>query len=287
MNADNQIELNTGAETTWCPGCHNFMLLRAVQDALKDLINEKDNIEQESIVMSTGIGCHGKMFDYLNVGGVYSLHGRVLPTCVGMKLGNPQLTVLGFGGDGDTYAEGISHFIHTARYNLDMTMFVHNNQVFALTTGQGTPASEQGFKTKSQPEGVANKPLNPLKLSLDAGATFVARIYPQKMNHAKQVIKQAILHPGFSHLDVAIPCLIYHQDAEFLQNNIYELEDHNEKDRQAALDKIEEWDYDPNKDDQQVPVGVFYQNKQVTLADKLPTEKKLKARGEGWYQVER
>ena len=108
-------EFGTKNENTWCPGCTNFMILASVKKALESL--EKQGYKKENFSMTTGIGCHAKIFDYLDISGIYGLHGRVLATCLGMKLGNPNLTVLGFGGDGDTYAEGISHFVHAFRYN--------------------------------------------------------------------------------------------------------------------------------------------------------------------------
>ncbi len=282
---EGEVNLETDANTTWCPGCFNYLLLQSVKKAIKQIINETEK-EQEQFAMSTGIGCHGKMFDYLNVGGVYSLHGRVLPSCVGMKLGNPNLNVLGFGGDGDTYAEGISHFVHTARYNLDMTMVVHDNQSFALTTGQGTPTSEKGFESKSQPLGVANKPMNPLKISFESGSTFIARVYPKNISHTAKVLKKAILHDGFSHVEVTMPCLIYHQDVDFLDENTYKLEDHDPTDRKEARKKIDEWNYN-DFDKGKVPLGILYQSKEKTLSDKLPSERKIKEKGISWHQVER
>src|SRR3989344_6617795 len=136
-------DLNTKEENTWCPGCPNFVILETVKKALAELTNEgKIQIKDTAVV--TGIGCHAKIFDYLNINSFYGLHGRVLPLALGIKLGNPNLTVLGFGGDGDTYAEGLEHFIHNCRYNADLTMLAHNNQVFSLTTGQFTPTTEKG-----------------------------------------------------------------------------------------------------------------------------------------------
>ncbi|MBI2038647.1 MAG: 2-oxoacid:ferredoxin oxidoreductase subunit beta, partial [Candidatus Nealsonbacteria bacterium] len=130
-------DLNTKEENTWCPGCPNFVILETTKKALAELANEgKISIQNTAVV--TGIGCHAKTFDYLDISSFYGIHGRVLPTALGIKLGNPNLTVLGFGGDGDTYAEGLDHFIHNCRYNVDIKMFVHNNQVFALTVGQPT-----------------------------------------------------------------------------------------------------------------------------------------------------
>lgn len=251
-------DLDTGAKKTWCPGCHNFMLLNSVKSAIKEMVGK--GVKQENFAMAAGIGCHGKMFDYLNIGGVYSLHGRVIPNCIGMKLANPDLKVLGFGGDGDTYAEGISHFIHGARYNVDMTMIVHNNQVFALTTGQGTPTSEKGFKSKSQPKGTLNEPLNPLKIALDSGASFVARAYPKWMKHTTEIIKQAVNHKGFSLVDVAFPCLAYHNNQEFLEENMYRVRAC--KDKKTAWKRAAEWDY--NMDHKKIPVGVLYTEEKKT-----------------------
>ena len=142
-------EISTKNENTWCPGCPNFMILESAKGAIAKLID--GGRRQEDFAMVTGIGCHAKIFDYLNISGIYGLHGRVIPTALGITLGNPNLTVIGFAGDGDTYAEGMAHFIHVARYNLDMTLIVHDNQSFSLTTGQATPTSQLGYKNKAKP----------------------------------------------------------------------------------------------------------------------------------------
>lgn len=138
------MDLNTKIEKTWCPGCPNFLILEAFKEAAAELDSE-NKIKIKDTAAVTGIGCHAKIFDYLNINGFYGLHGRVLPVAQGMKIANPNLTVVGFGGDGDTFAEGASHFVHACRRNADITMIVHDNQVFALTVGQPTPTSEKGF----------------------------------------------------------------------------------------------------------------------------------------------
>lgn len=279
-------KLATHAETTWCPGCHNYLLLESVKMAIKELI-EEGKVKHEEVSMAAGIGCHGKMFDYLNVGGVYSLHGRVLPACLGMKLGNPGLTVLGFAGDGDTYSEGMGHFIHAARHNSDINLIVHNNQVFALTTGQATATSEYGFKSKAQPFGEIQEPVNPLKLALAAGASFVSRVYPKDIQHTKKVIKEALKHKGYSLIDAAVPCLAYHEDTKFLEGRMYKLEEegHDPTDKEEAWEKACEWDY--NLDEGKIPVGIFYKERRKTLEEKKPQLKKLMKKDEGWWQVDR
>lgn len=277
-------DLSTGAEATWCPGCYNFMLLESVKQAIKAEI-EEGNLRHEDITMATGIGCHGKMFDYLNAGGVYSLHGRVLPACFGMKMGNPNLTVFGFGGDGDTYSEGMAHFIHAARFNADINMVVHNNQVFALTTGQATPTSEKGFRSKAQPSGIIHDPINPLELAIAADASFVARVYPKDIAYTAKILREAMNWKGFSLIDVALPCLVYHDMSEFVEDRMYKLEEteHRPEDKDAALGKAREWDY--NLEDGEVPVGVLYKNRRDTLAEKKPQLRELKEQGKGWFQT--
>ncbi|MEK9209430.1 MAG: thiamine pyrophosphate-dependent enzyme, partial [Patescibacteria group bacterium] len=225
--ATNPYNLNTKEENTWCPGCPNFSILEAVKKALSELANEnKIKIKDTAIV--TGIGCHAKIFDYLNLNSFYGLHGRVTPVCLGLKVGNPDLTVIGVGGDGDTYAEGLDHFIHNCRYNSDFTMLVHNNQVFALTVGQATPTTEKGFVDGSTPFGLKEKPLNPLALALISQASFVARGYALDIEHLKNLLKEAILHKGFAFLDVLQPCIIFHNTVPYFQKNTYKLgQEHN------------------------------------------------------------
>ena len=194
MKIDEKIKkektLWTKEENTWCPGCPDYYILISARKAIAKLIDE--GYKKENFVMAAGIGCHGKIFDYLNISGIYGLHGRVLPLLLGMKLGNPKLTVLGFAGDGDTYSEGMSHFIHAFRYNADMTYIVHDNQTFSLTTGQSTPTSAQGFKSKAEPLGVFSKAINPLALALASGATFIARCNSFDINSTAEIIEKAI-----------------------------------------------------------------------------------------------
>jgi len=274
---DTKSKLNTKEEMTWCPGCPNYMTLEAVKQALAKLIDEKFTT-QENIVMSTGIGCHPKIFDYINIGGIYGLHGRVLPTCLGMKLGNPNLVVLGFAGDGDTYAEGMGHFIHAGRYNCDMTMIVSDNQSFSLTTGQPTPTTQQGYISKASPLGEFNQPLNPVKLALAAGATFIARVNAKKIVHTKAVLEKAIKHKGFSFVEVIQDCLIFNKDINNKDSMMYEVEDN--VDKAKAEELTNEWDY--NSKSGKIPIGVLYQTNRPSLSKEWPQLKELKKRKIGW-----
>ena len=241
-------DLTTYAENTWCPGCGNFGIFNAFKKAVK--IVEEKGILRNAIAISAGIGCHAKIFDYLKLSGLYSIHGRALATVQGMKIGNPNLKVVAFAGDGDAFGEGIAHVIFAAKRNSDVTLIVHDNGVYGLTTGQYTPTSEKGFRGPSTPQGSVEEPLNPLSLLLEAGATFVARGYPGQMNHLTDVIVKAILHEGFSFIDVLQPCVTF--------NNTYSL--YNEKVR--ILEKTPA-DYEEAlsraRDRDNLYIGVFYE----------------------------
>lgn len=200
-------ELTTPAENTWCPGCGNFGILNAFKKAIPKL--EQHGIDRKHLVISAGIGCHGKIFDYVPLSGLYSLHGRSMATVQGIKLGNPDLKVLTFAGDGDAFGEGISHMIFAAKRNADITVIVHNNGTYALTTGQFSPTSGKGFKGPSLPSGNVEEPLNPLSLMLEAGASFVARGYAGRIDHLADLIVEAVLHEGFSYIDVLQPSVVF------------------------------------------------------------------------------
>jgi len=270
-------EIKTNQPITWCPGCTNFMILESVKKTFVKLINE--GIKQSEIAIVTGIGCHAKIYDYLNVSGIYGLHGRVLPTCLGIKLGNPNLTVVGFAGDGDTYAEGMAHFIHAGRFNSNMTLVVHDNQTFALTTGQPTPTTQQGYISKASPLGEFSLPLNPIKLALASGCTFIARAYPQNIEHTAKILEAAIKHHGFSFVEMIQPCLQFNTDMNELGKLIYKIKD-NRNDMQRALKLADEWDYNSKKG--KIPIGIFYEEKKKTLEEKWPQLQKLMKKGIGW-----
>jgi 2-oxoglutarate ferredoxin oxidoreductase subunit beta len=242
------MKLETGIPSTWCPGCFNFMILAGVKKFLEK--------QKDKWAIVSGIGCHAKIFDYINLPGINSLHGRVLPTCLGMKIGRPDLNVLGFSGDGDAYAEGMEHLIHAARYNSNFKYIVHNNQVFALTVGQPTPVSELGYRDKSTPNGVKLPPLNPIKIMLAAGASFVARVYADA-NQVEKVLEEANKHKGFAFIEVLQPCIIFHPDADYKQHT-YNLQEtgHDKQNFIEAMKKAEEFDYSHIH---KIPLGIFYQ----------------------------
>ena len=245
-------EFDSIAKNTWCPGCGNFNILAATKQAMAELV-QSGEVKPEQIVISSGVGCHGKISDYIKVNSFYCLHGRVIPPLQGVKVANQRLKVIGFAGDGDAYDEGISHLIHTVRRNLDATVIVHNNQVFALTTSQVTPTTPVGFKTKSTPKGSFETPLNPLHLMLASGATFVARGFTGDMRHLRSLILQALKHRGFAFIDVLQDCPSFNPTLQKFKPKVYDLnkEGHNVKDFGAAWEKAKEWN-------DRIPIGLFY-----------------------------
>jgi 2-oxoglutarate ferredoxin oxidoreductase subunit beta len=216
-------ELSTGAENTWCPGCGNFGIMNAVKRAVAAL--EAKGTGRDRMFMTAGIGCHAKIFDYLRLSGVYALHGRSMSVAQGVKLANPDLRVVAFTGDGAGYGEGIAHLIFAAKRNADITVVVHDNGVYALTTGQRSPTSAAGFRGPSTPSGNEEDPLNPMALLLEAGATFVARGYSARLEQLAGIIEAAVEHTGFSLVEVLQPSVAFHNTYEEYDASVSELDE--------------------------------------------------------------
>jgi len=254
-------DLKTPAKNTWCPGCGNFGILMGFKRALIQL-----GFERDQVVIVSGIGCHGKIVNYVNVNGFHGIHGRVLPLATGIKLVNPNLTVVGFAGDADCYDEGWGHFSHAIRRNVDITLIVHNNMVLGLTTGQTTATSQKGFKTKSTPFGSIPPMLNPIAHALVSNGTFVARGFAGDMMHLNGLIVEAIRHRGFAFIDVFQPCVTFNylNTYDWFKQRVYKLEEegHDYTDRQRALEKSFEWG-------DRIPIGIFYKEEKPTYSDSL------------------
>ena len=270
MTKDNKKNesVRTKAEITWCPGCFNFMILAGVENFLNKQINEM-GMKKEDFAVVSGIGCHAKIFDYLNLSGVNSLHGRVLPVCLGMKIAKPELNVLGFSGDGDAYAEGMEHLIHLARYNSNIKYIVHNNQVFALTIAEPSPVTEKGYKDKTNPFGVKLQPLNPIKLMLASGASFVARVFAEPAQ-VQQILEEAQKHNGFCFIEILQPCIIFHKDLGYREKT-YNLQSsgHDKTSLSAAMRRAEEFDYNSITNETKIPLGIFYQKEKEVFEENL------------------
>jgi 2-oxoglutarate ferredoxin oxidoreductase subunit beta len=251
----NPKDLATGAANTWCPGCGNFSILGAMRAVLAELDGE--GYPLENVVLVSGIGCHAKIVDYLNVNSFYSLHGRTIPAATAIKIANPDLKVICFSGDGDSLAEGLDHLIFAAKRNIDITLILHDNRVYGLTTGQYTPTSPTGFRGRSTPGGTVEKPLNPLELMLTSGATYIARGYSHGIEQLQWLIKEAVLHRGFSFVDVLQVCVSYNNLYESYNKWTYALQDHDPSSFEQAQRIIRSWNYD--RSDAPIPLGCFYQ----------------------------
>lgn len=262
-------DLKTYAENTWCKGCGNFGILNAVQKAVGRL--EELGTPRSELVITAGIGCHAKIFDYLSLSGVYGLHGRSLANAQGMKLANPDLKVLSFVGDGDCMGEGFAHVMFAAKRNADITVIMHNNGVYGLTTGQFTPTSAKGFRGRSTPHGSPEKPFNSLALLLEAGATYVARGYSGKIPDLIELIVGGVRHSGFAFIEVLQPCVTFNNTYDLYNEKTYE-QGAPASDLETALQVARERD--------PWPVGLLYQaNEQpfhkALLGDFNPVRDKL------------
>mgnify|MGYP001588730652 CR=1 FL=1 len=253
--------LSTKAKITWCPGCPNNQILVAFRQAVSELAAE-NKIKTENIVAAAGIGCHGKIAEYLNMNTYTSLHGRAIASATGIKIANPNLTVVSFVGDGDAYAEGLEHLIHAARRNSDIKVFVHDNQMFALTTGQTTPTSPKGTKGKSTPSGSVEEPFEPLGLMLAAGASFVARTFAAEIQKTKEIIKAAMLHKGFAFVGIIQPCITFLDTRDYFKERVVWPEGEPAKTIEEAMRKIK-------VAAEKVPCGIFYKVSRPTFEEKI------------------
>ena len=247
---------------TWCPGCGDYGVLNALQNALAAL-----NLERRNLVVVSGIGCSSDLPHFLNVYGIHTLHGRALPVAQGIKMANKDLTVVVAGGDGDGYGIGAGHFLHALRRNLDLTYIVMDNRIYGLTTGQASPTSDRGHKTKSTPAGNPECALNPLALAVVGGATFVGRGFSGEPVHLAAVMKRAIAHKGFSLVDVFSPCVTWNKVNTYDSYRPLilklETENHNPADRDAALRQALRED--------KLPIGVFYEIDEPTFEAEEPS----------------
>lgn len=241
---------NSTDENTWCPGCGNFAILAAIKESLFEL-----GLSPEEVVMVSGIGQAAKTPHYLKANVFNGLHGRALPPAQAIKIVNKNLKVIVTSGDGDAYGEGGNHFLHNIRRNVDIVQLVHNNQIYGLTKGQGSPTTSRGQITSMQFEGTYTDALNPLAVAISAGATFVARSFSGDKNHLKDIIKKAINHKGYALVDILQPCITFNKVNTFkwYKDRVYKLdENYNAKDKIGAFKKAQEFG------DEGIPLGILY-----------------------------
>ena len=249
-------DLKGKVDPDWCPGCGDFGVLAAVEKALVEL-----QIANHNVVTISGIGCSSNFPGFINTYGMHTLHGRALAVATGVKLANHDLTVIVTGGDGDGFGIGGNHFMHTMRRNVDLVYIVMDNQIYGLTTGQTSPTSRLGMKTKSMPFGNIEAPVNPIAMALAAGATFVARGFSGEQKHLTDLIKQGLEHKGFSFLDVFSPCVTYNHDNtyQWFRPRVKKLEEnpaYDPTDWVAAMEESLLWG-------DEIPIGKFFERKDL------------------------
>ncbi|HOF57882.1 MAG TPA: 2-oxoacid:ferredoxin oxidoreductase subunit beta [Syntrophorhabdaceae bacterium] len=253
-----------GQTPAWCPGCGNFSILRAFKDAFVEM-----DIEPYQFIIVSGIGQSGKFPHYLKCNTFNGLHGRSLPVATGIRLVNHDLLVVAEAGDGDCYGEGGNHLINAIRRNINVKLFVHNNQIYGLTKGQASPTSMEGMITKNQPFGVLSEQFNPMAFAVTLDCSFVARGYAGDPEHLKGLIKEAVGHKGFSLVDILQPCVTFNKinTYSWYSERVYKLgPDYNPENRLEAFQKANEWG-------DKIPIGVIYRNNRPILEERIPVIK--------------
>lgn len=199
------INYRSNIVPTFCPGCHNFFVYAAMQSAFNAI-----NLKSSDLAINFDIGCVGNMADFFKVYGVHTLHGRSVAMAMGEKLANPNLTVCVVGGDGGLYGEGLNHLIAAARSNINITVFVSNNYLYSLTTGQTSPTTPKGSRTKSTPLGNTNEPVDILKLMTAINPNvFVKSVDAKDIQEVSKTFKEALEFKGFSLVETRQECLAF------------------------------------------------------------------------------
>ncbi|MBF0517851.1 MAG: 2-oxoacid:ferredoxin oxidoreductase subunit beta [Nitrospirae bacterium] len=253
-------------EAAWCPGCGNFAILETLKGALSEL-----EISPHKFTIVSGIGQAAKLPHYLKCNTFNGLHGRALPPATGIRLANHEMPVIVISGDGDCYGEGGNHLIHAIRRNINVTLLVHDNQVYGLTKGQASPTTKEGVVTKTQPFGANASALNPMALAIALDCSFVARGYAADSAFLKSIMKEAISHRGFALVDILQPCVTFNKLNTYLwyTERVYRLdESYNPRNRAEAFKLAVETD-------DKIPTGIIYINDKPTFEDRISILKDL------------
>jgi len=256
-------DLSTGSYVPdWCPGCGDYIILNALKRAIVKL-----NLNPKDVVVVSGIGCSSKLPQWINTFGYHGVHGRGLPVGTGVKLANKKLNVVVIGGDGDVYGEGMNHFIHALRKNINITLLVHDNQIYALTKGQASPTTIRGDKTKTTPLGTFDDPINPMALAVAQRASYIARSFAGDLDHLANTIADAIAFKGFAFVNIFQPCVTWnkHNTYDWFKERIYDLQKARYKPNnieRAFKKSLEGYE--------KIPVGVFFKEERELFEDSHP-----------------
>ena len=254
------MDFNTRIMPTWCPGCGNFTVWGAIKSAFA-----RQGLTNDDVCLVYDVGCSSNMADFVKSYGIHGLHGRAITTAIGVHLANHKFPVVAIGGDGGLYGEGVEHFIEAVRGNFNITVIVHNNRLYSLTTGQRSPVALQGVKTKSTPFGVVEVPFHPLKTAVIHDGGFVARGFATDIAKLTDLIEAAMKHPGFAVVDILQPCPSFNKemDIAWYKERIYTLKDNKGLSRDEALKVLDE---EPNR----LATGVIYTSNRPAYDSFLP-----------------
>ncbi|MCP4673372.1 MAG: 2-oxoacid:ferredoxin oxidoreductase subunit beta [Desulfobacula sp.] len=248
-------------ENQWCPGCGNFSILKSMKNAFIDL-----DLEPRDLLLVSGIGQAGKTPNYLACNMLHGLHGRALALATGAKIANHNLHIIVNSGDGDCYGEGGNHFMAAIRRNIDITILIHNNQIYGLTKGQASPTSALGMKTKNQHSGTISNAFNPVATALAMGARFIAQGFSGNMQQLTHLIVEAINYPGFAMIDIYQPCVSFNKinTHSWYKSRVFDLKDsgHDYSDFTKALQIVH---YNSHK----IPTGIIYKRPGIPFHERL------------------
>uniref|UniRef100_A0A7C3RIK6 2-oxoacid:ferredoxin oxidoreductase subunit beta n=1 Tax=Archaeoglobus fulgidus TaxID=2234 RepID=A0A7C3RIK6_ARCFL len=249
-------EYKTDAWIQWCPGCGNYGILKALRDAVSEL-----KIDPKKLVIVGGIGCSSRIVYYIRGGNVHTLHGRAIPVASGIKLSNPELTVIVAGGDGDILGIGMGHFVALGRRNIDIKVFIHDNSVYGLTKGQAGPTLPLGVKLRAMNYENAHDAVNPLLLAFASGYTFIARAYAYHVKELKNIMVEAIRHRGSAVVDILQPCVTYNElmTRDWFERRVYYLE--SILGEEVAIQKMIERG--------RIPLGIFFKAERATFEERI------------------
>lgn len=255
------LEDYKGQGPAWCPGCGNFIILKTLKEALVEL-----DIAPHGVLVVSGIGQGAKTPHYMQCHTFNGLHGRTLPVATAARLANHEMPVIAITGDGDCYGEGGNHLLHAIRRNVNVKLFVHDNQIYGLTKGQASPTSQEGTVTKTQPFGAPSEQLNPMALAVAMDASFAARGSAGDPEFLRELMKAAVRHKGFALLDILQPCVIFNKvnTYEWYKQRTYRIEDgYDPEDRTGAFSRALEWG-------DKIPTGIIYRNSRPIMEERIP-----------------
>lgn len=250
-----------GQAPAWCPGCGNFAILKTFKEVMVEI-----QFEPHQITVVSGIGQAAKLPHYTRCNAFNGLHGRALPVATGIRLANHAMPVIVTTGDGDCYGEGGNHLMAAMRRNINVKLFVHDNQIYGLTKGQPSPTTSEGTKAKNVPFGVISEQFNPMALAVALDCSFAARAFAGDPAHLKDLMKEAMNHQGFVLIDILQPCVTFNKvnTYDWYRQRVYHIEpSYNPEDRMAAFQKSLEWG-------DRIPLGVIYRNNRPTFEERVP-----------------